>query len=314
MTYTGKQYVTNTKQPPPPKKPKRKIRWGRLFLLLLLFCFVLTITGAAGYGFYLERKIAAEPSEDAAALDPAQPINLLLIGLDSDPNATEETRRTTMNADTLILATIQADKKKASLITLPGNTRIQLSTGPNPLSAAYAVGGFDQLKQSVEQLTGVTVDRYAMVDFPAFRKAIDSLGGIPFELDRPVTDPEGHVHLQAGKRTLSGQEALAVVRFRQDGQNGTTRPDRQQRFLNALLATARRSHVIDWLTSIRNMSDTFRTDMTISEMGTLATALQQDDAVITTDTAPGVPLNLYGASYWKVDDQALLEIVEQAQH
>lgn len=315
VTYTGKQYISNVKpqHQPKPKRPKRNIRWGRLFLFLLLLTFAFSAIGLAGYGFYLERKITAEPINPDAVFDPQKPVNILLIGLDRDPGARDEARRTALNTDTLILATVHPETGKTTLITLPRDARVELPTGMGKLNAAYATGGLDRLNQTVTELIGQPVDRYLMIDFPSFARAIDTMGGITFDVDKPLYDPEGRVKLQPGRQTLNGQQALTVVRFRQEERGDYARAERQQRFLSALLTKSRQTGVLDWMQSLRAMSDTLRTDMTISELGTVATALQRDGAAVTADIAPGQYLELNGVTYWKLDTGALRSLVEQAQ-
>ncbi|MGZ4121898.1 MAG: LCP family protein, partial [Tumebacillaceae bacterium] len=87
------------------------------------------------------------------------------------------------------------------------------------------------------------------------------------------------------------------------------RVKRQQRFLAALGDKLKSSSLIDWMKGLRAVSDSLQTDMTISEMGMLTTAMQGKDTKITTNTVPGDFLDLYGVSYWKVDADQLHALV-----
>ncbi|MFD2170135.1 LCP family protein [Tumebacillus lipolyticus] len=307
MAYQGKTFSKQVKQVPKPK-PKRKLRVGRLLLISLLFLVVMSLVGLAGYGFFLERKVIDRVDSQAPLADD-KPIHVLLIGIDRDPNSPEELRRLGMNTDTLILARIDTTKKKASLLSIPRDTRVQLPTGMEKINAAYAIGGMDRLKQTVQELTGLPIDRYLMLDFQGFAKGIDAIGGVEFEVDKELFDPEGTVKLSPGKKQLNGKEALTVVRFRHEEMGDIARVQRQQRFVEAYMARMRATNVLDWMSSLRQMSDSLRTDMSISEMGKLATALQGEEASFTTQTVPGTFLDVYGISYWKYDEAKLREIV-----
>lgn len=295
---------------PKPKKPRRKVRWGRLLLVMIVFSAVLSLTGLAAYGWYLERKMVEPAAAAQTPLAKEAPVYILIAGLDRDPGAAEPTRRQVMNTDVLILARVDQAERRATLLSIPRDTRVELPTGMTKINAAYATGGMDRLKKTVGDLTGLPVDRYVMLDFPAFIKAVDAIGGIEFALDKPIANPEGTVSLSPGPQTLSGEEALAVVRDRQEAQGDIARIERQQKLLEALLTTLRTTDVVDWMKGMRAMSGSLRTDMSISEMGTLATALQGEAAVFTTQTVPGTFLNLYDVSYWKVDEEKLQELVQ----
>lgn len=292
------------------KPPKKRLRLGRIFLILFLLSLVFSLTGLALYGFYLEKKVV-ESTAVTAPLPEGKPVNVLLIGIDRDPNSADKSRKTVMNTDTILVARINPASHKAHLLSIPRDTRVKLPTGMEKINAAYAIGGMDRLKKTTEELTGLSIDRYMMIDFPAFVKLVDTLGGMEFDVDKPLYDPEGTVSLQPGKQQLNGAQALAVVRFRSEEMGDIARVKRQQRFLEAAIAKMEQSSVVDWMKGIRAMSDSLRTDMTIQEMGTLATSLQAEGAQVTTHTLPGEFLDLYGVSYWKPDMAALETLVSQ---
>ncbi|ASS73901.1 hypothetical protein CIG75_02195 [Tumebacillus algifaecis] len=307
MAYQGKSYSKQVKEQP---KPKKKLRIGRFLLILTAFLVVMSLTGLAGYGFFLERKVV-ERANATTPLPEDGPVNVLLIGVDRDPDSTEELRKLGMNTDTLIVAHLDPTQKQATLLSIPRDTRVQLPTGMEKINAAYAVGGMDRLKQTVKELTGLGIDRYVMIDFKGFAQAIDAVGGVEFEVDKPLFDPEGTVQLQPGKQVLNGKQALTAVRFRHEQMGDIARVERQQRFVEAYLSKIQSTSVVDWMNSLRKMSASMRTDMSISEMGRLATTLQGEEASFVTHTVPGTFLEVYGISYWKADPEKLREIVSQ---
>ncbi|MGZ4122963.1 MAG: LCP family protein, partial [Tumebacillaceae bacterium] len=156
MAYQGKHYQNQVKRttyqpvvtqkqgggggprpPKRPKKPRKRIKWGRLLLVLVLFTFVMTMTGLAGYGWYLQRKVVDTSAASAAPLDKSQPVNVLLVGLDRDPNG-DAARQRVMNTDTLIIAHIDPANHQAYLLSIPRDSRVQLPTGWDKINAAYA--------------------------------------------------------------------------------------------------------------------------------------------------------------------------------
>lgn len=315
MAYQGKNYNNNAnhavRQPQQtPQKSKKKLRWGRVFLLLFVFTFVMGLTGLAAYGWYLERKVV-QANANVTPIPKDQPVNVLIIGVDRDPKSTDENRRSTFNTDTLILAHINPATHKAALLSIPRDTRVQLPTGMEKINAAYAIGGMDRLKKTINELTGLPVDRYLMLDFPAFTRMIDAVGGLEFNVDRAIFDPEGTVSLQPGPQHLNGKQSLAVVRFRHEEMGDIARVGRQQRFLEALGTKMKSSNLVDWTKALRGMSDSLTTDMSINDMGTLAYSMHGEGAVVNGFTVPGEFLNLYDVSYWKADPKKLQTIVQE---
>jgi LCP family protein required for cell wall assembly len=100
-----------------------------------------------------------------------------------------------------------------------------LYTNPNDAGAAETAG-VDAIEKTVEEYMGVKINYYAMVDFRAFEKAVNIVGGITVNLDEPYSDPTMLVNgryfsLKAGDNKLNGTDALAYARSRY----GTLRGD-----------------------------------------------------------------------------------------
>ncbi|PWK16213.1 LCP family protein [Tumebacillus permanentifrigoris] len=314
MAYQGKNYSNNANAVRPqqqtPQKPKKKLRWGRFLLLLFVFTLVMGLTGLAAYGWYLERKVV-QADANATPIPKDKPVNVLIIGVDRDPKSSDANRRSTFNTDTLILAHIDPSTHRAALLSIPRDTRVQLPTGMEKVNAAYAIGGMDRLKKTVNELTGLPIDRYLMIDFPAFMQMIDGVGGLEFDVDKPISDPEGTVSLKPGLQHLNGKQALTVVRFRQEEMGDIARVARQQRFLEALGTKMKGSNLVEWTKALRGMSDSLTTDMSINDMGTLAYSMHGEGATVNGYTVPGEFLNLYDVSYWKADTKKLQTIVQE---
>ncbi|MFF1360343.1 LCP family protein [Streptomyces sp. NPDC058297] len=68
--------------------------------------------------------------------------------------------------------------------------------------------------KTVEKMSGVRMDHYLEVDFKGFQKFVDELGGVDVTTHRAIKDASSHLSLSAGKHTLKGEQALALVRTR----------------------------------------------------------------------------------------------------
>jgi LCP family protein required for cell wall assembly len=148
--------------------------------------------------------------------------NILLIGLDtraSDPNALSR-------SDTIILLHIPADHSQAYLVSLPRDSYVTIPAynngkynypgGKNKINAAYAFGsegltgaaaqshGFELLAKTVKELTGVTPDAGAIIDFSGFEQVVQVLGRVCMYVDEDTTS----IHIG---HTASGKAAVPYV-------------------------------------------------------------------------------------------------------
>ncbi|WP_449343281.1 LCP family protein [Streptomyces tamarix] len=184
--------------------------------------------------------------------------NILLVGTDGRDKVTPADRKRyrlggapCRCTDTIMLAHISADRRRASLVSLPRDTYAELpehtdaTTGerhhghPVKLNAAYAEGGPNLTIRTVERMTGVKIDHYLEVDFTSFMRTVDALGGVRICTARPMKDPYTGLDLPAGTHVLDGGEALQYVRSRHvDGGSDLGRMRRQQQFVAALIDRA----------------------------------------------------------------------------
>jgi LCP family protein required for cell wall assembly len=155
----------------------------------------------------------------------------LLLGSDSR-DAGPASGRT----DTIMMAHIPNDRSSAQIVSVPRDSWVDIpGKGKMKINAAYALGGPSLLIQTVETLTKVRIDHFAIVDFAGFKSIIDAIGGVDVEVSEATTDLEGN-RFHTGVNHLDGKTALAYVRQRYGLQNGDfDRVKRQQNLLRAVM-------------------------------------------------------------------------------
>jgi len=90
--------------------------------------------------------------------------------------------------------------------------------------------------QQLEQLTGIRLDNYVVVDFSGFRDMVDAVDGVEVCIPEDIDDPAHGITLEAGTRELKGDEALKYVRVRYIGDGSDIgRIARQQAFIAAMV-------------------------------------------------------------------------------
>ncbi|TVT58154.1 LytR family transcriptional regulator [Amycolatopsis rhizosphaerae] len=161
-------------------------------------------------------------AETAAA--PPGDQNILLIGTDEWDNA-----------DSLVLVHLGRDGS-ASAVSVPRDSYVNVpGHGMDKLVTAQASGGTESTVRTVQELTGVHIDHYAVVSLSAFDSLSTALGGVPVCLRAATSDRFSGASLQAGQQTLTGPAALAFLRQRHGLPNGDLdRIVRLQVFLRSL--------------------------------------------------------------------------------
>lgn len=168
-------------------------------------------------------------------------INVLLIGNNARNAATPLSLGTAAGqADILIVAHIDPDVHKVSLISVPRDTLIAMPGFKEPIpkiKSSFELGlkqspeeGPEQAMKSVAKLTGLKIDYYIVTDFKGFEDAIDAVGGIQVNIPERLYDPEhSQANFQPGLQTLNGKQALAFIRIRQNIAGNNYRTDDFQR-------------------------------------------------------------------------------------
>lgn len=186
--------------------------------------------------------------------------NILLIGSDTrsgDGNGAYGRDSGTARSDTTILLHLAADRRSATAVSLPRDLMVDVPSCRRPdggqsrpaltmLNYAYATGGSACAVRTVEKLTGVRIDHYAVVDFSGFKKMVDAVDGVDVCLRKPIDDKDARLKLPAGRVSLDGEQALGFVRARKSLGDGsdTDRMERQQQFLAALVDKVRGNDVL----------------------------------------------------------------------
>lgn len=219
------------------KGRRRKFRWGRFVLLLLVL--ILVIGGAVSYFQY--KKGLSEASEgkfedDHKNVDQFKGdlpedgrINVLLLGSDSRGEAHSRT-------DSILIGQYDQNSHQPKLVSIMRDTYVNVpGHGMQKINSAYAFGGPELLRETIEKNFGIDINYYAVVDFQGFSKIADTVApkGITVNISEKLSD-DMKMNLEPGEHTLHGKDLLSYVRFRHDEQSDFGRVARQQEVLSKL--------------------------------------------------------------------------------
>lgn len=213
----------------------------------------------------------------------SEALTFLLVGTDtrSDVPTTGEDAGGGVGgdrSDALMLARIDPSRETASVVSIPRDSWVDIpGHGLNKINAAYAFGGPSLLVRSVENLTGLRVDHFGVIDFAGFRSMVDAVGGIDVTIS-DATSIDG-VQFRQGLNHLDGEQALLFVRQRYGLADGDLdRAQRQQAALRALLGKAVSGETFSNPTALFTLLDaasrTVGVDDTLSNGGLRSLALE----------------------------------------
>jgi LCP family protein required for cell wall assembly len=123
-----------------------------------------------------------------------------------------------------------------ALISLPRDIYVAIpGHDSSKINAAYSWGGAPLLVDTVEELTGLTVDHYVEVGFSGVQGIVDAVGGVELCYDRDVQDKDSRLDWTAGCHMADGDQALAFARMRKaDPLGDIGRAERQRQVVSAV--------------------------------------------------------------------------------
>lgn len=243
------------------------------------------------------------------------------------------------NTDTIMLASYDIPNQKLSVLSIPRDTMVNARHPGNnrKINGVWNLGlhyaekgsekkGVDYLREAVGDLTGIVPDFYVIVNWNAFGRLVDAIGGVDFEVpfEMKYKDPTQDLVIDqaAGYRHLSGRDAMEVVRWRhdntyskqyRDGDLGRVRT--QQALMKAIISQCLQ---IKNVTKINEFAEIFteevETNLSAGNLVAFAEravlgGLDMDNVTFTTAPVEGVYVK--GASYVQVKPEELLGILNE---
>lgn len=209
----------------------------------------IALAGGTLYGFAGRSEIMKEAIRQEVLREPPSKVferdlgygarnylNLLILGCDEDRYYAGRKRskpgqllRQASRSDMMLVVKVDFDNNRISGISIPRDLRWSVpGYRAQKINAFHAIGfnegGADRAKelarQAAEGVVGFSIDRVVVLNFEAFQKMIDMLGGVEVYVTRNMDydDNAGglHIHLKKGRQVLNGYDAMCYVRFRHD--------------------------------------------------------------------------------------------------
>ena len=248
-------------RPKKPKKPSRLTRQQKLLIAVAVVLAIVLIAVVACQSLFI-RPDLPDKNADADSGTQEEEIDwgegtrprsdgerksedyytVLILGRDTGGGG---------NTDTMLLASYDVTNQKATVMSIPRDTMVNVSWDIKRINSVYnwyggGEKGIQNLYKEISQLVGFEPDYQVIVEWEAVGQIVDAMGGVWFDVPRNMNydDPyqDLHIHQEKGYRLLSGDDAMQVLRYRHDNDMRYGYPDgdlgrikTQQAFLTAMV-------------------------------------------------------------------------------
>lgn len=266
-------------------------------------------------GFFLLRPEKPESPAQVAQLHGKR--NIMVLGVDRRSGDTGR-------SDTLFVTMLDTSRNQAALLSVPRDTLVSIpGHGWDKVNHAYAYGGHDLSRKTLENFLGIQINNYVLVDFQGFIKLVDAIGGVDIDVEKPMqyADPyDGEnglvINLQPGRQHMDGTTAIQYVRYR-DEEGDIGRVARQQKFMKAVFAKLRSTSLLTRAPEIaRTLYQSIETDLSVTDLASLLVTFAKNvsgTSQLETAMVQGSPAYLDDISYWIPNMMALRQQVTQFQ-
>jgi LCP family protein required for cell wall assembly len=274
-----------------PVKRSRKIVLSSLSVLLIAFISLGSVVFAIGAGlkrydpgvFRDYTEIWNEPHDptESSILDETDSLpsvelpdtalrsdkdvqNILIIGED------EKKKGDVPRSDSMILVSVDNRNKQIKMTSFLRDCYVHLpGYGDNRINAAYSVGGISLTIKTIEENFKIKIDNYVIIDFSAFEKIINRMGGISAKLTKAQAEYMTyycHHAFSEGSNRLNGADALEYVRMRRLDSD-FQRTARQRAVIEQLAGKIKKYNVVDLKRLMDDMLPAISTNLSVPELG-----------------------------------------------
>lgn len=322
-----------------PKRPSRLTRQQKILVAVAAVLAVVLAVVVACQSLFVRPTLPGE-SGTAEKLDYGEGVRpradgerkskdwytVLILGRDTGGGG---------NTDTMLLASYNVTDQKVTVMSIPRDTMVNVSWDIKKINSVYNANGTGEkgikaLYKEIAQLVGFEPDYQVVVEWEAVGEIVKAMGGVEFDVPRNMNydDPiqDLSIHINKGLQTLTGEQAMGVIRYRHDNNMKYGYPDgdlgrikTQQAFLKAMVEQLLQ---LKNVTKINQFAKVFQknveTDLSFSEMlwfGQQAVMGGLNVDNVNFVTMPNTPKMCYSRSisgmlsYVVPDANALLELV-----
>jgi LCP family protein required for cell wall assembly len=246
------------------RRAKRRWTWRRFIPLTLVLLILLLVAWAVAGYFSVRSGVRAAngrlpagttaPLTKQSGLMLSGPSNILLLGTDHADNG-QSGRSTDRHSDSMMVLRTDPGRHRLVFLSIPRDLRVSIpGFGESKINAAMQLGGPALAIKTVAAFTGLPINHVVLVDFGAFQKLIDAVGGIDVNIPENILSNRFDCpystaarcqswqgwRFRKGVQHLDGHQALIYSRIRENRLNpadsDVTRALHQQQVMQQTLS------------------------------------------------------------------------------
>ena len=308
------------------KKRKKKHRVLKAILTFLVI-FLVLLGGFVSYstlknGWGWQGLLATMMGHNQETVEDLDEFKILLMGVSEDISS--------KLTDTIMVASYNPKTQQAALLSIPRDTFVGKSKANansyDKINALYQTGPENTLK-AVNEITGLDIKYYAVINNNALIEVVDAIGGVEFNvpIDMKYDDPtqDLHINLKAGVQKLDGAKAEQLLRFRHNndgssydseyGDNDIGRMKTQREFMTTVAKqTIQLKNVMKIGELLDIVYDNLETNTKLSDVKDyLPYAIEFNTDNIKTDSLPGEVTMLNKLSFFEYDEEETQELIQE---
>ena len=312
------------------RKKVRKAKKGhkalKVILTILLIVFVM-LGGFVAYSTYKngwgwQGLLATMMGHNQETVKELGEFKVLLLGVSTDIDA--------KLTDTIIVASYNPETQHAALLSIPRDTFIGKSkTSANSydkINALYQKGP-EKTLEAVNNITGLDIKYYAVIDTQALIQTVDAIGGVDFEVpikmkyDDPSQDL--HINLEPGMQHIDGTKAEQLLRFRHNNNGSSYSSDygdndmgRMKTQRNFIIETVKQTIQLKNVVKIGELMDivykNLQTNLKLSDVKDyIPYAIEFDADTVETAVLPGTTSMLNKLSFFEYNKSETEKLVDE---
>lgn len=213
----------------------------------------------------------------ARTISNGKPFSILLLGTDTG----EYGRKYRGRSDSMMVAVVNPNTKMTTLVSIPRDTKVAIPGHgfENKINAAYSYGGVSMAMNIVQSYLNVPIDHYIEMNMRGLVQLSAALG--PIKVNNNLDFSNVGNHYAKGEITLNKSNILGYTQMRYSDPTGDY--GRQKRQRQVLSALVKKIATVQGITKYQDilsaLSSNMKTDITFSEIKTIATKYRSADNV-----------------------------------
>ncbi len=221
--------------------------------------------------------------------------------------------------------------QRASMLSIPRDTFIgknkSKATGYDKINSVYSNKGPEKTLELVNELTGMDIKYYVVVNNQVVIDLVNNIGGVYFDvpIDMNYDDKTQnlHIHLKSGYQKIDGDHAEQLLRFRHNN-NGTSYPSeygdndfgRMKTQRDFMIEVGKQTLKLKNITHIKSIMTTLyqnvETNVTLDDIFPYVPwAVSFDMANIKSNQIAGVAQDYNKLSFFASDEEETMQIVKE---